>query len=56
MNDNTNGPSQSTLADRDPKTEDLPREPKLSEHDQEITEAPATPADDRETKGNQVQE
>ena len=56
MNDNTNGPSQSTLADRDPKTEDLPREPKLSEHDQEITEAPATPVDDRQTKDNQVQE
>ena len=37
-----NGPSQSTLADRDPKADDPPREPKLSERE-EIVEAPATP-------------
>ena len=41
MNEN-NGPSQSTLADRD-KEEQPPREPKLSARDQEITDAPATP-------------
>ena len=42
MNEN-NGPSQSTLDNRDVKADQLSPEPKLSEHDQEITEVPATP-------------
>ena len=48
-----NGPSQSTLADRDPKADDPPREPKLSERE-EIVEAPATPI--RSPNGNDTVE
>ena len=37
------GPSQSTLDNREIKADQLSPEPKLSEHDQEITEVLATP-------------